>query len=226
MALRGGRRTDGLGGGAMAVKGHGGLVCRRGADGERRAMGAGVDTTTGTGMESSSRCLRMTTAAGWSSTGHASPLARLALEVKISFNAVSDLLGGAGIPESLDSGLDEETARWIASAKFADWHQLQMAPFFWPPRTLDAQWPSPVDSGGGPIEFGDAAQQEGEKGGSHARLEAVWRRLFLVGDQCILAPCPAEMMTPRGVWQLWLAWQLGSRDATERRPPATGHRRR
>lgn len=61
-----------------------------------------------------------------------------------------------------------------------------------------------------------------ETTGGDARLEAVWRRLFLVGDQCIRNPCPAELMAPRGVS---FAWLLG--DATERRPPVTtGHRRR
>lgn len=47
----------------------------------------------------------------------------LSLSFDPSFNAVSDLPGGAGIPGNLDA-----TARWIASAKLADWHQLQMAP--------------------------------------------------------------------------------------------------
>jgi hypothetical protein len=39
-----------------------------------------------------------------------------------------------------------------------------------------------------------------ETAGGAARLEAVWRRLFLVGDQCIRTPCPAEMSHP-GVCQ-------------------------
>lgn len=54
-------------------------------------------------------------------------------------------------------------------------------------------------------------------GGADARLEAVWRRLFLVGDQCIRTPCPAELMPPRGVSFAWLLETLLT--------PATGHHR-